>query len=481
VTSPRPRFAVLDRLPPALYSPVVLHLHGELADRAEAVVTLREALLEGRVPDTLPWPAPLFRDPFLQALRDARIAELCADDPTGVDELVLYVLHGIGETHQVYERSLVAFLALADREAQDRILLGADPGNAEERRERAVQLATDMSREQLHRHVMTGWRERAAARIDLEESLARIFEPGGAPGRERGWLHAVPLEAAMELRRILGTVGRADALIHALGGRRADESAGRVAQIEVERERPRAEVTLRPEERDGVGAIRGVERTGELARMLPSEAALLGHPALRMLWHVRRAERALLGYHAVGVMSARIQTEASARERVTEERTASQGPILLMVDTSDSMVGLPEDLARAVALQIVGTAHAERRPCLALLFGTRDELEVHELTFDGAGLTRAIEVLAMGFGGGTQPEGALHAATQRANEGFWRNADLVVVSDGEFACDPHTLARLQRIRAQHGMRIHGVRVGPGLGFEALGCVAVHDIADWMLG
>ena len=54
MTSPRPRFAVLDRLPPALYSPVVLHLHGELADRAEAVVTLREALLEGRVPDTLP-------------------------------------------------------------------------------------------------------------------------------------------------------------------------------------------------------------------------------------------------------------------------------------------------------------------------------------------------------------------------------------------------------------------------------------------
>ena len=49
--------------------------------------------------------------------------------------------------------------------------------------------------------------------------------------------------------------------------------------------------------------MRGVERSGEVSRMLPLEATMLGHNKLRFLWHARRAERGLLTYRVEGVES----------------------------------------------------------------------------------------------------------------------------------------------------------------------------------
>jgi len=40
-----------------------------------------------------------------------------------------------------------------------------------------------------------------------------------------------------------------------------------------------------------------------ISRMLPSELVFLGHPQLKMLWHARRAEKALLTYRVEGVLS----------------------------------------------------------------------------------------------------------------------------------------------------------------------------------
>ena len=60
-------------------------------------------------------------------------------------------------------------------------------------------------------------------------------------------------------------------------------------------------VAHRPEGRtvhipDMPGETRGIRRSDRIARMLPAEAMLLGHPRLRLVWHARRAERTLLSY-----------------------------------------------------------------------------------------------------------------------------------------------------------------------------------------
>jgi hypothetical protein len=61
----------------------------------------------------------------------------------------------------------------------------------------------------------------------------------------------------------------------------------------------------------------------------------------------------------------------------------------------------------------------------------------------------------------------------------WASADLLIVSDGEFGCVPATLERLQRARAELGLRVQGVLVGDR---ETMGllevCDEIHWVRDW---
>ena len=98
--------------------------------------------------------------------------------------------------------------------------------------------------------------------------------------------------------------------------------------------------------------------------MLPAEAMLLGHPLLRLVWHARRAERTLLSYED----DDRMQELRLHRSRVTRPRIGSQpgkrpdmGPIMLCVDTSGSMQGAAEAVAKAVVLE------AMRRPMRSIV------------------------------------------------------------------------------------------------------------------
>src|SRR5690606_26976630 len=113
------------------------------------------------------------------------------------------------------------------------------------------------------------------------------------------------------------------------------------------------------------GETRGIERSDELARMLPSEASLLRHPRLRLLWHARRGERALLTYRVDGTEVLREVGERDGEEWQTRRRPRPEcGAIVAVIDTLGSMHGAPEHVAKALVLECLRTAHAERRRCL---------------------------------------------------------------------------------------------------------------------
>ena len=70
-------------------------------------------------------------------------------------------------------------------------------------------------------------------------------------------------------------------------------------------------------------------------------------------------------------------------------------------------------------------------------------------------------------------------ARRWSGETGWHEADLLIVSDGEFGCTPATLAALDAARARHGLRVQGVLVGDR---ETIGllevCDAIHWVRDW---
>ena len=49
---------------------------------------------------------------------------------------------------------------------------------------------------------------------------------------------------------------------------------------------------------------------------------MLGHPRLRMLWHARRSERALLTYRVEGIEIERTTVERESREEIDGNRPA---------------------------------------------------------------------------------------------------------------------------------------------------------------
>ena len=137
------------------------------------------------------------------------------------------------------------------------------------------------------------------------------------------------------------------------------------------------------------GELRGIRFTDRFENQLGSEAAMLLHPVLHKLWRARRAEARLLGYDSEAVLhDLRPDPATPPRADVAPPRPEAleRGPIIVCLDTSGSMKGAPEVIAKAVTLEAMRTAHRERRGCLLVAFGGPDEVIERELAFTRDGL-----------------------------------------------------------------------------------------------
>ena len=227
------------------------------------------------------------------------------------------------------------------------------------------------------------------------------------------------------------------------------------------------------------GELRGLTFGDRLERMLPSEAQQLRHPVLRKLWRARRAEARLLHYDsAAELIDWRPDPHAPPRERSAPPvpEPLQRGPLILALDTSGSMRGAPEAIAKAIVLEALRTAQRERRGCKLIAFGAAGELIERDLALTGAGLAALLDVIGQGFDGGTDVQAPIERAIDCVREQRWASADLLIASDGEFGCTPATLAALDEARALLGLRVHGVLIGDR---ETLGLLNVADQIHWV--
>ncbi len=230
------------------------------------------------------------------------------------------------------------------------------------------------------------------------------------------------------------------------------------------------------------GEVLGIRHSSQIEHMLGSEAALIRHPVLRKLWRARHAEARLLIYDSQAVLTD-LRPEPQPRQRAAAQTQAPQarqrGPFIVCLDTSGSMRGAPENIAKAVALQAFRTAHQEQRGCLLVAFGGPGEIVECELGLGAGGLDHLLHLMGQSFDGGTDVQGPLERAIERVHQRRWADADLLVVSDGEFGCTPQTLAALDQARAELGLRVQGILVGDR---ETMGlmevCDHIHWVRDW---
>jgi uncharacterized protein with von Willebrand factor type A (vWA) domain len=229
------------------------------------------------------------------------------------------------------------------------------------------------------------------------------------------------------------------------------------------------------------GELTGIRFAASVERMLPAEATLLRHPVGRRLWRARHAEGRLLAHDTEAVLvDWRPDPQAAPRAAAADPDPTplARGPLVLCLDTSGSMHGAPENIAKAVAIAALKAAHAARRGCRLIAFGGPGELLERDLAGPG-GLQALLALMGQAFDGGTDIQTPIERAIECVHEAGWGSADLVLVSDGEFGCVPHTLERLDAARRELGLAVHGILVGDR---ETLGllevCDEVHWVRDW---
>jgi len=143
------------------------------------------------------------------------------------------------------------------------------------------------------------------------------------------------------------------------------------------------------------------------------------------------------------------------------------------------MQGAPENVAKACVLQALRSAHAGERKCKLLAFGGPGELLERPLTRDAAGLDALLDLMGQAFDGGTDVQTPIERAIETVRQQDWQDADVLIVSDGEFGLTPATLTQLRQAKQSMGLRVHGILIGDR---ETIGlveiCDALHWVRDW---
>ena len=425
--------APLNRLPRGLWLWSLVHSLGRLEPRLAGIECWRAALLEGRTAADAGWPPqPLARD-VADTLDALGLPGHCANEP-GLAESVL--------------RSLCFHL--------DLIVDAMDAGaGAQEAAARALD------------HFAADWKERCGT---IDELTAVFGEYADLVKNTRwdmmrgllrsgGWQEVVRarrlIESLPELARIVRQLGRA---------RQTDEpdASNRSDVTVMEEHLAWREVTREVQVPDYPGETLGVRRSGRVARMLPAEAMLLLHPRLRLVWHARHAERTLLGYEDRDRMPETVRELAPAwrpSARRTPDKRLELGPMLVCVDTSGSMQGGAEAVAKAVVLEAMRTAHAQQRACHLFAFSGPGEIVETELALDCDAIARLAQFMGQTFHGGTDISGPLERSLAKLDERRWQLADLLVASDGEFGATPAVAARIRRAKDELGLRVQGILIG----------------------
>ena len=232
---------------------------------------------------------------------------------------------------------------------------------------------------------------------------------------------------------------------------------------------------------------RGLTRSGDISRMLPSEARLLasgwpkgdmkkGSKACRRLFLARRAERTLLSYERAGW----VDDQPSRVTGRLELRPASEmGPIIVCLDTSASMLGPRETVAKSLTLECMRGAIRQQRKCLVYAFSGPENVMELELDVGPESISKLLSFLTMSFSGGTDVDAPLALSLDRLGREEWNLADILMVTDGEI---PHPnediLRKLNVAKEDMGLSVHGLLVGRVTEPMQEICTDIHVFKSW---
>lgn len=215
--------------------------------------------------------------------------------------------------------------------------------------------------------------------------------------------------------------------------RRLGMLAGRMRRLAMGKRRSRT--------KHAASELSDVTVGNDLARVLPHELMKLTDPLLALDFLRGFMERSLLQY------------ELSGNER------EGRGPVVVLIDDSDSMDGPPSMFAKATALALADLALADRRACRLVRFSHRINATL-DLRPKIDATRDLLPFLSANVDGGTDFELPLRAAREAIDrEPTFERADVVLITDGEAQLSAEFLAEWKRRSAREGLTTYAVHIG----------------------
>ena len=193
---------------------------------------------------------------------------------------------------------------------------------------------------------------------------------------------------------------------------------------------------------DAFGELSSIELGNNLTRLLPLELQKLAGPELFPLFAKGYYEHSLLQYKIVG------------------KEKKSKGPLIVCLDSSGSMAGLPDTWAKAVTLVLGQIALKDKRHFRVIHFDTRvrrtDDFESKHHDY-----RKFLDsMLSFYSGGGTNWEPALTEAIKCIdNNKNLHKADIVLITDALCDMSQDVLAKLNQHKQHLETNIFSILIG----------------------
>lgn len=196
--------------------------------------------------------------------------------------------------------------------------------------------------------------------------------------------------------------------------------------------------------------ISGVTVGNDLSSLLPAELAMLGSRTTENIFYQRYSQKRL-----------QIFSSGSHSVKRPKEKT---GPIFMCIDTSSSMSGAPEILAKTLALAIAIVAQQKRRPMIVVNYSW--DLSFFVLRNIHAQRQSFLSFLSQSYAGGNNEDMLFNFVFDdlpklpeyRRFKNQFEGADLLVVSDYIWApLNDKTLELIEEAR-DGGMKYYGLMI-----------------------
>lgn len=196
--------------------------------------------------------------------------------------------------------------------------------------------------------------------------------------------------------------------------------------------------------RAGKSDIAGITVGNDISAILPSELALLAQPQTQDVFYQKYAAR-------------RLQLFGSASQ--TDSRNKHQdGPVIICVDTSGSMTGVPMMVAKTLAAAVAIIAWRRKRDVIVVKYS--DSYSYRDLGHNRSMLGEMSNFLAEVYMGGNDENGMFRWFFKDVmpNMNGYDTADILCISDfGWSSLDDDTLSIINE-QKRSGMKFYGLNV-----------------------